>query len=146
MTSSFAFSCLQPLFEALTGKAQYGGGDVCIAVAIYTLLLIASIQVLKVCNTLTNMVFRQIGIIRRAFFGKAIDPNSKRHGGELVASVLKSHGIDHIFTLSGGHISPILVGAEKLGIRVVDTRHEVTTVFAADATVTHATLINIIVR
>jgi len=31
-------------------------------------------------------------------------------------------------------VSPILVGAEKRGIRVVDTRHEVSAVFAADAT------------
>ncbi|XP_014675034.1 PREDICTED: acetolactate synthase-like protein isoform X2 [Priapulus caudatus] len=35
--------------------------------------------------------------------------------------------------LSGGHISPILVASEKIGIRIVDTRHEVTAVFAADA-------------
>ncbi|ROT78401.1 hypothetical protein C7M84_002879 [Penaeus vannamei] len=39
----------------------------------------------------------------------------------------------YIFTLPGGHISPILVASEKLGIRIVDTRHEVSTVFAADA-------------
>ena len=39
----------------------------------------------------------------------------------------------YLFTLVGGHISPILVAAEKLGIKVVDTRHEVTAVFAADA-------------
>lgn len=38
-----------------------------------------------------------------------------------------------IFTLSGGHISPILCASEKLGIRIVDTRHEVNAVFAADA-------------
>lgn len=57
-----------------------------------------------------------------------------RHGGELVAQVLKSHGVQNVFTLSGGHIAPVLVAAEKLGIRIVDTRHEVTTVFAADAT------------
>ena len=31
----------------------------------------------------------------------------------------------YVFTLVGGHISPILVACEKLGIRVVDTRHEV---------------------
>lgn len=42
-----------------------------------------------------------------------------------MADVLKKHGVKHIFTLVGGHISPILVAAEKLGIRVVDTRHEV---------------------
>lgn len=39
--------------------------------------------------------------------------------------MLKSHGVKFIFTLVGGHISPILVAAEKLGIKVVDTRHEV---------------------
>ncbi|CAG0897660.1 unnamed protein product [Darwinula stevensoni] len=37
-----------------------------------------------------------------------------------------------MFTLVGGHISPILVAAERLGIRVIDTRHEVSAVFAAD--------------
>ncbi|CAL4141839.1 unnamed protein product [Meganyctiphanes norvegica] len=62
-----------------------------------------------------------------------VDSSSKRHGGELVAEVLKSHGVKYIFTLVGGHISPILVAAEKLGIRIVDTRHEVSAVFAADA-------------
>lgn len=30
-----------------------------------------------------------------------------------------------MFTLVGGHISPILVAAEAAGIQVVDTRHEV---------------------
>lgn len=65
---------------------------------------------------------------------KPIDKESTRHGGELVAKILRSHGVNHLFTLSGGHISPILTAAEKLGIRIVDTRHEVTTVFAADAT------------
>ena len=37
----------------------------------------------------------------------------------------QAHGVKNIFTLVGGHISPILVACEKLGIRVVDTRHEV---------------------
>lgn len=58
---------------------------------------------------------------------------SIRHGGESVAAVLKAHGVKFLFTLVGGHISPLLVACEKLGIRVVDTRHEVTAVFAADA-------------
>ncbi|KFU86708.1 Acetolactate synthase-like, partial [Chaetura pelagica] len=62
-----------------------------------------------------------------------VDPQSPRHGGELVAEVLKAHGVQFLFTLAGGHISPILVASEKLGIRVVDTRHEATAVFAADA-------------
>lgn len=62
-----------------------------------------------------------------------MDTKSTRHGGESVAEVLKAHGVRYIFTLVGGHISPILVASEKLGIRVVDTRHEATAVFAADA-------------
>lgn len=55
------------------------------------------------------------------------------HGGDLIASVLKAQGVDLLFTLVGGHISPILVGAKALGIRVIDTRGEATAVFAADA-------------
>ncbi|XP_016105780.1 2-hydroxyacyl-CoA lyase 2 [Sinocyclocheilus grahami] len=58
---------------------------------------------------------------------------SPRHGGESVADVLRAHGVKFVFTLVGGHISPILVACEKLGIRIVDTRHEATAVFAADA-------------
>ncbi|GAV05469.1 hypothetical protein RvY_15599 [Ramazzottius varieornatus] len=62
-----------------------------------------------------------------------VKEESSKHGGHVVASVLKSHDVSHVFCLSGGHISPILVACEKLGIRVVDTRHEVNAVFAADA-------------
>uniref|UniRef100_G1SI54 2-hydroxyacyl-CoA lyase 2 n=1 Tax=Oryctolagus cuniculus TaxID=9986 RepID=G1SI54_RABIT len=62
-----------------------------------------------------------------------VDKASTRHGGENVAAVLRAHGVRFLFTLVGGHISPLLVACEKLGIRVVDTRHEVTAVFAADA-------------
>uniref|UniRef100_A0A2K6S5B5 2-hydroxyacyl-CoA lyase 2 n=1 Tax=Saimiri boliviensis boliviensis TaxID=39432 RepID=A0A2K6S5B5_SAIBB len=62
-----------------------------------------------------------------------VDKASVRHGGENVAAVLRAHGVRFVFTLVGGHISPLLVACEKLGIRVVDTRHEVTAVFAADA-------------
>jgi len=47
--------------------------------------------------------------------------------------VLARHGIDHVFTLCGGHISPILVGAKARGIRIVDVRDEASAVFAADA-------------
>ena len=55
------------------------------------------------------------------------------HGGDLVVEVIKSQGVQFVFTLCGGHISPILTGATAAGIRVVDTRHEATAVFAADA-------------
>jgi acetolactate synthase-like protein len=55
------------------------------------------------------------------------------NGGDRVAQVLEKQGVRFLFTLCGGHISPILVGAKSLGIRVVDVRHEVDAVFAADA-------------
>ena len=55
------------------------------------------------------------------------------NGGEIIAQVLQKHGVKFLFTLCGGHISPIFVSAEKIGIRVIDTRHEVNAVFAADA-------------
>ncbi|KGL97976.1 Acetolactate synthase-like, partial [Charadrius vociferus] len=45
-----------------------------------------------------------------------VDPQSPRHGGELVAEVLKAHGVRFLFALAGGHISPILVASEKLGM------------------------------
>lgn len=67
-----------------------------------------------------------------SFFHKS-DPSSKKHGGELVAKVIKSHGIDNIFYLAGGHVSPIVVASNKLDINIVDVRHEATAVFAADA-------------
>ncbi len=55
------------------------------------------------------------------------------NGGEIIAKVLQKYGVKHLFTLCGGHVSPIFVSAEKIGIRVIDTRHEVNAVFAADA-------------
>ncbi len=59
--------------------------------------------------------------------------NKIKSGGELVADVLVANGIDHVFTLCGGHISPILVSSKALGIKVVDVRHEANAAFAADA-------------
>src|SRR6476661_5038698 len=55
------------------------------------------------------------------------------NGGDRIASVLVEQGVRFLFTLCGGHISPILVGAKQRGIRVVDVRHEVDAVFAAAA-------------
>jgi acetolactate synthase-1/2/3 large subunit len=56
------------------------------------------------------------------------------HGGERIAQALQAHGVPRLFTLCGGHISPILAAAKARGIRVVDVRDEATAVFAADAT------------
>ncbi|MDE2613306.1 MAG: thiamine pyrophosphate-binding protein [Burkholderiales bacterium] len=56
------------------------------------------------------------------------------HGGDRVAEVLQAHGVPRLFTLCGGHISPILTAAKARGLRIVDVRDEATAVFAADAT------------
>ena len=57
----------------------------------------------------------------------------EHNGGSIVAEVLKRQGTEFLFTLCGGHISPILVGAKERGIRVVGVRDEKNAVFAADA-------------
>ncbi len=58
----------------------------------------------------------------------------KSHGGAIVGEVLSRHGVPFVYTLCGGHISPILIGAKERGIKVVDCRDERNAVFAADAT------------
>src|SRR6185503_18392741 len=60
-------------------------------------------------------------------------PAVAEHGGGRVGAALRAHGVSLLFTLCGGHISPILAAAKARGLRVVDVRHEATAVFAADA-------------
>ncbi len=55
------------------------------------------------------------------------------NSGDIIGQVLREQGVQFLFTLCGGHISPILTGAKKEGIRIIDVRHEVNAVFAADA-------------
>ncbi len=55
------------------------------------------------------------------------------HGGDIVARFLAERGIPFLFTLCGGHISPILTAARRCGLGVIDMRHEANAVFAADA-------------
>jgi len=55
------------------------------------------------------------------------------HGGDRVAAALSAHGVRFVFTLCGGHISPILTACKARGMRIVDVRDEATAVFAADA-------------
>lgn len=57
----------------------------------------------------------------------------KYNGGTIIGETLARHGVKHLFTLCGGHISPILIGAQEQGIRIVDVRDEASAVFAADA-------------
>jgi acetolactate synthase-like protein len=56
-----------------------------------------------------------------------------RNGGAVIAAALQRAGVGHLFTLCGGHISPILVECKRRGLRVVDVRDEKNAVFAADA-------------
>src|SRR4051812_48522596 len=57
---------------------------------------------------------------------------TRLHGGRLVSATLKSHGVTHLFTLSGGHLFSIYDGCKHDGITIVDTRHEQTAAFAAE--------------
>src|SRR4051794_11498000 len=54
------------------------------------------------------------------------------HGGRIVAKALKSRGVEHLFTLSGGHLFSIYDGCKEEGIGLVDVRHEQTAAFAAE--------------
>jgi acetolactate synthase-1/2/3 large subunit len=58
---------------------------------------------------------------------------TQENGGAIIGDVLARRGIKHLFTLCGGHISPILIGAKAHGLRVIDMRDEANAVFAADA-------------
>jgi len=54
-------------------------------------------------------------------------------GGQAAAQALIKHGVDTIFTLSGGHLNPIYVNLEGTNIRYFDTRHEQAAVWMAEA-------------
>jgi len=55
------------------------------------------------------------------------------HAGEQAVAAISSFGTDVMFTLNGGHIWPLYDAARNQGMRVVDTRHEQTATFAAEA-------------
>src|SRR4029450_9889806 len=54
------------------------------------------------------------------------------HGGRVAVEVLQRHGVDVVFTLSGGHLFVLYDGAVQADLRLVDTRHEQTATFAAE--------------
>jgi len=56
-----------------------------------------------------------------------------QHIGLDIGSFFKQKNISSVFTLCGGHISPILVGCENENIDIIQVRDEVSAVFAADA-------------
>jgi acetolactate synthase-1/2/3 large subunit len=55
------------------------------------------------------------------------------HAGEQAVAALLGFGTDVMFTLNGGHIWPLYDAARNQGMRVVDTRHEQSATFAAEA-------------
>src|SRR3954452_15991803 len=61
------------------------------------------------------------------------DVRVEGHPGEQAVAAMLAFGTDTMFTLNGGHIWPLYDGARNQGMRVVDTRHEQTATFAAEA-------------
>src|SRR5215472_18122823 len=57
------------------------------------------------------------------------------HGGAQAVAAARRHGVQALFTLSGGHIFPVYDGAVRADppMPIVDVRHEQTAVFAAEA-------------
>ena len=45
-------------------------------------------------------------------------------GGRLAAEALIDRGVEYLFTLSGGHITPIYQFLEGSPVTIFDTRHE----------------------
>jgi acetolactate synthase-1/2/3 large subunit len=55
------------------------------------------------------------------------------HAGQQAVAAMLQFGTDVMFTLNGGHIWPLYEGARDQGMRIVDTRHEQSATFAAEA-------------
>jgi len=61
------------------------------------------------------------------------DNTIEGHAGQQAVAAMLQFGTDVMFTLNGGHIWPLYDAARDQGMRVVDTRHEQTATFAAEA-------------
>ena len=48
------------------------------------------------------------------------------------AEIVSNLGVQSVFTLTGGHIVPLLDSCSKKGLEIIDVRHEQTAVFAAE--------------
>ena len=59
--------------------------------------------------------------------------NTTITGAHLAAQALIDRNIDYIFSLSGGHITPIYQHLEGSSVKIYDTRHEQSAVFMAEA-------------
>jgi acetolactate synthase-1/2/3 large subunit len=64
------------------------------------------------------------------------DQQAVSHGGARAVAAARAHGVQTMFTLSGGHVFPVYDGAVKADppMPILDVRHEQTAVFAAEAT------------
>jgi len=58
---------------------------------------------------------------------------SKITAAQSLVAVLEAEGVDTLFTLTGGHILPLIDACVVAGIKVIDVRHEQAAVHAADA-------------
>ena len=54
-------------------------------------------------------------------------------GGQLASESLVERGVEYIFTISGGHITPIYQFLENSKVKLFSTRHEQVAVFMAEA-------------
>jgi acetolactate synthase-1/2/3 large subunit len=54
-------------------------------------------------------------------------------GGQLAAESLIEKGVEYVFTISGGHITPIYQYLEGTSVTLFDTRHEQAALFMAEA-------------
>lgn len=63
----------------------------------------------------------------------SVSENGARTAARLVAEFLKHQGVRRIYGLCGGHIQPIWDEAARLGIQIVDVRHESAAVYMAQA-------------
>lgn len=52
--------------------------------------------------------------------------------GHMAMRALRTAGVEHLFTLSGGHLFPLYDGCRHEGVRIIDTRHEQAAGFAAE--------------
>src|SRR5215469_13361578 len=64
------------------------------------------------------------------------DRQAVTHGGAQAVAAARAHGVQTMFTLSGGHVFSLYDGAVKADppMPILDVRHEQTAVFAAEGT------------
>ena len=58
---------------------------------------------------------------------------SQMTGGELVVRQLKKEGVEVIFALTGGHICHVYEASDRLGMKIIDVRHEAAAAHMAEA-------------